>query len=884
MSKDVAVVVQTHWDREWYYPHQTFLARLLRVMQQVVEQLDSGELKSFLFDGQVSAIEDFYANAEPALVERVRAHVQSGRIVIGPWYIMADEFLCAGESLVRNLELGMNRAAAHGRCQAVGYLPDTFGHIGQMPQILTGFGIDNAVAWRGIDAPQSEVTWLAPDGSRVFTVFLTEGYYQHPFNTEDWRGALNGYLAKIVNRSGGGELLLTQGGDHLLTAENLQQRIEAFNVQQSDFRLSQRTLEEYIRDLQAAHQTEQRPLPEIQGELRDNQTAFVLPDVLSTRQYLKQQNQHLEDRLTGLVEPLLAVAAPDTYPQRYLEQTWQLLIEQHAHDSICGCSVDEVHREMEVRFTQLQQRLDALVEQARLALGMGNDRVIFHRDHQAPSPFADDSLFTLFNPSPKPREGWQILSVFLSGERSSGLVFKTEGGDRLPAIILECESSEEFRSPVDDFPDITSGYHYRVAVQVALAGMQMLPCQVEKINEQGGDSTDDAGRIPSLNTTIENGYYRISVEENRFVIVDKRAGKIHRDALSLVSELDGGDTYNFSPVDATRYRAEVVSSQVVERREGAGQGAVHTMEIALRLRQPAGLDDARKACSEVVESDGVLRLRLLPDDDFIDVQLDWNNKARDQRLRVQFSLGEVVRGAESDSAFHWVQRDKVYSDGTPVSGQQESPVAVFPSYSAVRTGPLGLIHRGLQEAEIVASGGEDRLAMTLVRSVGWLSRRDLKTRGLGAGPDLPTPEAQCLRRHQFNFAFTLRQPDTVTLLQRADSWRRPATLLRGHAGDSHANQSPQVQLRTPALQVSSVRRLERDTGPVLEIRLWNPFEQPLTAEFDGNDFFRTDLAGNILADCRNTALAEVKPYQIATFVFPLAELHSMDSLKEAQHA
>nr|WP_010133171.1 glycoside hydrolase family 38 C-terminal domain-containing protein [Microbulbifer agarilyticus] len=873
MTRDVAVVVQTHWDREWYYPHQTFLARLLRVMRQVVEQLDCGELHSFLFDGQVSAIEDFYTHAEPELAERVRAHVQAGRIVIGPWYIMADEFLCAGESLVRNLELGMSRAARHGRCQKVGYLPDTFGHISQMPQILQGFGIDNAVAWRGIDAPQSEILWRAPDGSAVVTVFLTEGYYQHPFNTEDWLGNLNTYLGKIVNRSSGCDLLLTQGGDHLLTVEGLQQKIDVYNQGQSDFRLVQRGLEEYVRSVQSGEQAE--PLSVVVGELRDNQAAFVLPDVLSTRQYLKAQNQLLEDLLTGLVEPLLASTAPawtgQYYPQHYLEQTWQLLIEQHAHDSICGCSVDEVHREMEVRFSQLHQRMVALTEQALQVSGFVNDRVSFHRDGMAPSPFADDSSVTLFNPSPKPRCGWQQVSLFLAGDAHDQVVLETDQGKILPSLLMYCEAAEEFQSPIDDFPDVTKGHRYTLAVQVELAGLEMLRCSVKGAARDSKNGLTVA-KHSRLSASIENSFYRLLIDGNQLVIEDKQSGKHYRDALSLVSEQDGGDTYNFSPVDGEDYRAEITSFSM------SAEHAIQVLELRLRLTQPAGLDMDRKSTSERVESTGVLTLRLMPGDDYIDCQLEWDNRARDQRLRLQLSLGEHVSHAGSDSAFAWIERPKIYADSTQVSGQQESPVAVFPSQSAVSAGPVGFLHRGLQEAELVQAGSEDRLAITLVRSVGWLSRRDLKTRGLGAGPDLATPEAQCLRKHQFQFAFSLRNPSTIDLLNRADSWRKPVTLLRGGGRGPFA----QLELQNATLQVSSLRRVQRQGGPALELRVWNPESLAITAEFNSDTFVRTDLAGCV-PEKFSVNSRSVGSHQIATFVFPVAKLPTRELGERSAH-
>ena len=228
MTKKIcSVVFHTHWDREWYFPFETFRARLIRVMERVASALENNELDSFLFDGQVVAAEDLLATCEPELAERLHVLMQQGRLVLGPWYVMADEFLCSGESLVRNLEIGRKLAMSLGNYQKVGYLPDTFGHIGQMPQLLQGFDINNAVMWRGIDQQSSELCWQAEDGSEVFMLFLTEGYYQHPLNIDNFVEGINGYLDKITERANTDDkLLLTQGGDHLRPSEgNMAERI-----------------------------------------------------------------------------------------------------------------------------------------------------------------------------------------------------------------------------------------------------------------------------------------------------------------------------------------------------------------------------------------------------------------------------------------------------------------------------------------------------------------------------------------------------------------------------------------------------------------------------------------------------------------------------------
>src|SRR5260370_28300394 len=88
-----------------------------------------------MLDGQTIVLDD-YLEVRPEQEERLKQYTRSGRIQVGPWYLQPDEFLVSGESLVRNLQFGLQRASEFGETMRVGYVPDTFGHIAQLPQIL----------------------------------------------------------------------------------------------------------------------------------------------------------------------------------------------------------------------------------------------------------------------------------------------------------------------------------------------------------------------------------------------------------------------------------------------------------------------------------------------------------------------------------------------------------------------------------------------------------------------------------------------------------------------------------------------------------------------------------------------------------------------------
>ena len=164
---DVHLISHTHWDREWYLTREQFRLRLIDLVDRVLEMLraDSG-YAYFHLDGQTIVLED-YLELHPENADEIRGLIRSGRLLVGPWYVMPDEFLVSGESLVRNLALGHRIARAFGGSMPVGYLPDLFGHVGQMPQILRQFGLDNAILWRGFGGPPAEYWWESPDGSRV---------------------------------------------------------------------------------------------------------------------------------------------------------------------------------------------------------------------------------------------------------------------------------------------------------------------------------------------------------------------------------------------------------------------------------------------------------------------------------------------------------------------------------------------------------------------------------------------------------------------------------------------------------------------------------------------------------------------------------------------
>ena len=491
---------------------------------------------------------------------------------------------------------------------------------------------------------------------------------------------------------------------------------------------------------------------------------------------------------------------------------------------------------MAQRFVNLSQLLDGLREQAFQAAGL---RTAHQHGPSAQDIWADDSRCTLFNPLPVQRQGWHTLQVFLKGARHERLRISLADGQTLPCEVLAVQEARELVSPLDDFPEPLVGHRYEIAVLACVPGLGALPLRVEAVdravNTLHTPQAPDASAGAGLGPMMESAAWRVALTASGHLeLTDRLLGHRVEGALRLRSELDAGDSYNFSPPPAPAVSEEARWALVDQRR----MGAVQEMTLRLEMQLPAGLDAARQgADTRRVTSHGELRLRLLGEEPALHVRLHWHNAACDQRTRLLLpGLPPDLASTWSDTAFAWTERPIRLAQIPDAPSKQEMPVAVQPSLSAVVAGPWAVVHRALHEHEIVSapatSAGQEgatterALGLTLVRSVGWLSRRDLRTRGVGAGPDLATPEAQCLGPCVAELqllAGAAAQPQQVPAL--ATHFRRPVLLLRGH-GNAWP---PAVDLGQPKAVTSSVRR---DSDGRLELRLWNPCGAPLLLDLE----------------------------------------------------
>ncbi|MGQ9572740.1 MAG: alpha-mannosidase [Dehalococcoidia bacterium] len=813
-KRQLMVVSHTHWDREWYFPFETFRARLVTLVDGLLDLLDANaDYKYFMLDGQSIILEDYLA-IRPDRREDIARNVQAGRLLIGPWYVLPDEFLVGGEALIRNLQIGMAVAREFGPPMMVGYLPDMFGHIVHMPSILSGFGISSAVIWRGVDRsiPTSEFFWRAPDGSEVLTIHLPVGYGLGrilPLEREALMNRLHSIRQALEPWASTPYLLVMNGDDHLPPQPELPAIIALANANLKDAQLVHTTLPAFIEAIRQHMSAEKRAWPCVEGEFRSSQRAFVLPGVASARIWIKQRNQECEDLLLRWAEPFSAWA--NLLRQRsdkaatdaaLLGIAWKTLLQNHAHDSICGCSVDEVHDEMAVRFRRCQ----------RLAEAVSRDALRHIADLAAPQ---DGVHLVVFNPLDGPRSDFSTARLPLQDGRQPVALVDDEGG-RIPLQPLGGDAPSAGNAP----QRVDMGF---LASDVPAYGYRSFGVIYDKRSRR-------RRRAPSQ--VMENEHFRVEANpmDGTLTLTDKASGITLGGLNRFVDGGDYGDEYNY---------CQPVHDELVDRpprppriRLVEDGPARLTLEIALDYRLPEGLAaDGQSRCRQRRTCRIVSRVSIYPGVPRLDFETEVDNQAKDHRLRVHFPTGLRSELCHAEQHFGVLARPLALpeDDGT----WAEPPIGTQPqkSFVDVNDGQRGLLlaNRGLPEYEVIDEPEGATIALTLLRSIGWLARSVLPSRRGPAGPAVAAPGAQCLGKHVFHYSLVPHSGGWESAFVQAHRFAQSMRAVAVTAGKGRlAPKAGLLSIRPSTLILSALRAA--DDGQGIIVRLYNIASQPSPGE------------------------------------------------------
>jgi len=898
----LVLVPHTHWDREWYRSHEAFRHRLVRMLDDLLALLERDpDFSHFTLDGQTIAVDD-YLEVRPSARARIEKLVRAGRLQVGPWFVLPDEWLVSGEALIRNLRRGLAEAERLGGAMPVGYVPDQFGHVGQLPQILAGFGLTSAVLWRGVgaDVDRTVFAWESPDGTRLDTAWLLHGYgngMHLPQAPEALAARLMGELRAQAPRSPVHAILVMNGSDHLVPQPELVAALAGARPLLEDADVELGTLAGYLERVRKELSAGGVALPVHRGELRSGLRSPILAGCASARLRQKRADFLNDSLLTRYLEPLAAWWAalggdPDL---ESIDLAWRIALENHPHDSICGCSIDAVHDAMDTRFArvadwagaQLTRVCAGLAREVEAPAGEGH-AIAAWNPHGAGAAVAEGAIelpldlreagaalalvARTANGSDAPAHGVVEAPALLyaSYDLPASVVasllrgFPREFfGD--PVCAIEC-AERDGRARLDvwlgDSPP--ADFDFDAAREAALAWLaarggepaSFRPWRLPRVRVRIPESFPGAGlrafrlvsssvggRASSLRAGLagsgawlENEAWRIDVSSDGRVRLTHRAtGLSADDALRVVSEADRGDTYTFDPAP----QAERVSpAQHVAISLAPTSSAYAGIRLDARYRVPASLAEGRRVRSErKVELPVRIEIGLFAGIDRVDLRAEVDNTACDHRLRLHVALPFEASRFAVESAFELATRPIAPAPGDFGSDRpSEFPDGATPQrrFAVLEAGELAcaLANRGSSEVEAVPEGQGTALAVTLVRAVGWLSRDDLARRPVHAGPPLPTPGAQCPGRHVAELALFVGRRGDPELTAAALRFADPPLLFAAGAASGRLRDGARLfEWDDPSLWLCA---LEPREGGVAWVRVLNASDAPRNVKLRWN--------------------------------------------------
>ncbi len=771
MKRKIHIVPHSHWDREWYFNTSRSKVYLMKDLKDILDTLEKNQdFKYFMLDAQGSLLDDYikWRPDDEAIIEKL---VKDKRLIIGPWYTQTDQLVISAESIVRNMYYGMKRCEDFGGYMNVGYVPDSFGQAGNMPQIYNQFGIEDTLFWRGVSddmVKHTDFNWRGDDGSVVFTTQIPFGYYiggnipEDDIESEEfWQKEC---FEKAGKRSATRHIYFPNGFDQAPIRTNLPEIVKRRNEKDVNNEYVISCIEDYIKDVKSEKQT----LEEVKGELVIAKHMRIHKSIFSSRSDLKVLNTQVQNYVTNILEPILTLSynLGNDYPHNPVADIWKLLFENAAHDSIGSCISDNANEDVYLRYKQAKDIALNLVElHSRLiATKIKTNR---------------DVTLTLFNTLPQKRNNIVVFETYLP---SDSFVIRDENDNIVDYTIIEKQDLTEYvlsqtikLNPSKKIFMPTQVYKAKIAIDaqnIQSMGYVQYSFDLTIKNEQIMDNISH----------LENEYYKICINEKGSLnIYDKETGFEYKNQAVLVENGDDGDSFNYSP---PREDLEVFSTDSEFKYSLQGSSLYQCAKIDYNMIIPANLEDrANKKVS--VHLPVTLEITLKKGSKVIDFNIVVDNKGLSHRLCILFDSYLTTKFNYADQQFGIIKRPNIYEEEMKLyleglgnkqgidntksiqlanwsndqSTWQEMPISIEPTQSYVSltdgTRGIAIIPQGVREYEIIGDKG-NMIRLTLFRTYGFMGKENLLYRpGRASGEKvIETKNAQLLKQMNFQLGFT----------------------------------------------------------------------------------------------------------------------------------
>ena len=857
-NETLHIIPHSHWDREWYFGFERHRMRLVELFDTLIDVMENNpDYTYYHMDGQYVVIQD-YLEVRPSMRDRLLALIHAGRIQVGPWYVLQDEYLTSGESNVRNMLYGIRFCRELGAEPVMsGYFPDAFGNISQAPQILRGFGIDNAIFGRGVTAVgadnaiaeksnPSEWRWRSPDGSEVVGVMFSN-WYHNAMELPTEETALKARLELILDRTRRSaytpHLLGMNGCDHQPVQTDLTEAIDLANelLKDQGVTVKQSNFKDYV----AAVKPYAHTFPQVTGELNGQGTSGIgnLINTASTHIPLKQRNWACENLLTKQAEPISVLAARggDAYREDMLLFAWKKLMENHPHDSICACSSDEVTDEMVSRFEHARQTGEYVRDEAM--------------DYLCKHVATDCKSVLVFHGAAG--TSTQLVTTVVDypeGTRVADLSAVAPDGSIVPVVMKDLGRTFTFTLPKNAFRKPKYVQRYEITFPVTMTGIGYA---LYKLQETAAPAN---AQITVCGNGAETATMAVKIAPNgTLTVTDKKTGVSYNGINSYEDVADRGESYNFFPVegDCGVTTLKDTAKVWVECRSDVSV----TFGVENHWDLPVALTaDKQARTAETVATPITTYVTLTAGIDRVDIKTTFCNQSENHRVRAMFAPGIQTEKCLADGQFDLVERH-IYPQWeqfiNPSNCQRSQ---AFFALEDEQKG-LAVAAKGLHEHEILRNG-ENTMALTLLRCVG----------EVGDWGVFPTPKMQLKGEHTVEYSVVPyaaeNRADAFALAHAFADSIFTACQVDPNEGGLKAT-STLVAVDNPALVTSACKRSEdrRFTA----VRLYNPLCEDVEAELtvDASAVYESNLAetvGNKLPMADGKVKISVPAKKIVTYL------------------
>ncbi|MEZ9297613.1 mannosylglycerate hydrolase [Vibrio splendidus] len=823
----VHITPHMHWDREWYFTTEESRILLVNNMEEIMNRLESDpEYKYYVLDGQTAVLEDYFA-IKPENTERVKALVEAGKLIIGPWYSQTDTMQVSGESIVRNMMYGIRDCMKFGDAMKIGYLPDSFSMSSQLPMIYNGFDITRAMFWRGCSerhgTNKTEFLWQSNDGSEVTAQVLPLGYAigkYLPQDEEGLRARLDKYFPVLEKPSVTKDILLPNGHDQMPIQKDIFEVMDKLREIYPDREFSMSRFEEVFEKVEAARDQ----LDTIKGEFNDGKYMRVHRTISSTRMDIKLIHAEIENKIVNILEPLASIAwtLGFEYHHGLIEKMWKESMKNHAHDSIGCCCSDKVHAEILNRYI--------------LADDMATNLIHFYKrkivDHM-PDREGCDKL-AMFNLSPYERE--EVVNTTITIRAQEFSIFD-ENENPVEYFIQDKRQIDPGKvdRQIVHYGNYEPFMEFDIQIKRTVPAMGFTTLHIQG-NEKGAVKVAE-----QKDYLLENEYYRINVNDNgTLTIFDKETEQVFDQVLRLEDGSDDGDEYDYSP---SRQEWLLYSDEFSVETSIDHQGFQSVANIAFRMNVPANLAEREERTGQNGFVETQCQVVLKQGSRRIEVRMELDNQADDHRVRVLVPTPFTSETVVADNQFGCITRPT--NDPAMAVWEEEkwkeAPVPVYQlmNFAALENGKAGMaiMSNGLREFEVIASQGDenrDTFALTLFRGIGVLGKEELLLRpGRPSGIKIPTPDSQVRGKLVCEFTlcgFSGNHIDANVMAQARDNVTQiecynkiPYNAMKLNVGEQNLPMSFSLLSKQQTGAVLSVLKKAEDEDALI-MRVYNPAE------------------------------------------------------------